>query len=125
VIAIVCDWGGDLSVGPGGDIAVAPVQTEIQQRLVRRLLTNAGDYIWHTDYGAGLGDYVGETYSSNLIEGTISSQLQYESLISVSPPPSIQISQSSAGDFSTTSVTVQYQVVGTFTGTSTVLGLTS
>jgi len=125
VIAIICDWGGDLSIGPGGDIAVAPIQTEIQQRLVRRLLTSAGDYIWHTVYGAGLGNYVGETYSPNLIDGTILSQLQFESLISVSPPPSVQVSQSLVGAFSTTSVTVQYQVVGTFTGTSTVLGLTS
>jgi hypothetical protein len=39
MIAVVCDWGGDLSVGSGGDIAVAPVQIEIQQRLIRRLLT--------------------------------------------------------------------------------------
>jgi hypothetical protein len=123
LIAIVCDWGGDLSVGPSGDIAVAPVQTEIQQRLVRRLLTSSGDYIWHTDYGAGLGKYVGETYVPNLIEGTILNQLQYEKLIAISPSPSVQINQSLAGDFSTISVTVQYQVTGTFTATSIVLGL--
>ena len=53
--ALFCPWGGDLSVGPGGDISVAPVEAEVEQRIIRRLLTNTGDYIWHISYGAGLG----------------------------------------------------------------------
>ena len=71
MIALVCEWGGDLSVGPTGDIGVAPVQTEVQQRIIRRLLTNAGDYIWHINFGGGLGSYIGKPYSSALIEGTV------------------------------------------------------
>jgi hypothetical protein len=123
MIALVCDWGGDLSVGPSGDIAVSPIQLETQQRIVRRLLTNPGNYIWHTSYGAGLGGYVGVPYSSNTIENTILDQLLNEHLVVTSPPPSVEISQSSGGVFSTTSVTIQYQVVGMFTGSSVTLGL--
>ena len=121
MIAVVCDWGGDISVGAGGDIAVAPVQIEIQQRLIRRLLTNPGEYIWHTEYGAGLGTFVGEPCSPGLIESTILNQLQHEALVAMSPSPTVQTDQSLAGSFSTTSVTIQYQITGTSTGMSVVL----
>jgi hypothetical protein len=123
VITIVCNWGADLSVGPNGDINVSPVQANVQQRVVRRLLTNPGDYIWHTNYGAGLGGYVGQPYSPSYIEGAILNQLQLESLVAGTPAPTVQINQSSTGPFSTISVNVQYQVAGTSTGNSVVLDL--
>jgi hypothetical protein len=123
MITIVCDWGGDLSVGSGGDINVTPVQANVQQRVVRRLLTNPGGYIWHTDYGAGLGGYVGEPYSPGNIEGVILNQLQLEPLVAATPAPIMQINQSAAGPASTTNVMVQYQIVGTTTGNSVVLDL--
>jgi hypothetical protein len=123
MIAIVCDWGGDLSVGSGGDINATPVQANVQQRVVRRLLTNPGDYIWHTDYGAGLGGYVGKPYSPGNIEGLILNQLQLESLVAATPAPTVEINQSAAGPSSTTSVSVQYQIVGTSTDDAVVLGL--
>jgi hypothetical protein len=113
VIAIVCDWGGDLSIGPSGDIAVAPAHVEINQRIVRRLLTNPGDYIWHTDYGAGLGKYVGEPYSPELVEGTILNQLRYESLIASSPLPLVQTDELLQGTFIGASVTIKFQVADT------------
>jgi hypothetical protein len=123
MIALVCAWGGDLSVGPSGDIAVSPIQLETQQRIVRRLLTNPGSYIWHTDYGAGLGNYVGIPYSSDTIENTILNQLLHEQLVVTAPPPAVQINQPPGGVFSTISVAIQYQVVGTFTGNSVIFGL--
>jgi hypothetical protein len=123
VITIVCDWGADLSVGPSGDINVAPVQTNVQQRLVRRLLTNAGDYIWHTNYGAGLGSYVGQPYSPANIEGAILNQLQLEPLVAATPTPTVQINQSASGPFSSISMSVQYLVAGTSTDDSVVLSV--
>jgi len=125
MIAVVCDWGGDLSVGSSGDIAVAPVQIEVQQRLIRRLLTNPGDYIWHTEYGAGLGTFVGEPCSPGLIESTILNQLQHEALVAMNPSPTVLTDQSLTGSFSTTSVTIQYQITGTSAGMSVVVALGS
>ena len=52
-------WGGDLGAGNTGDIALASGTILGQQRILRRLLTNPGDYIWHTEYGAGLAQFVG------------------------------------------------------------------
>ncbi|MGA3000245.1 MAG: hypothetical protein ABSE20_00825 [Acetobacteraceae bacterium] len=123
MITIVCDWGADLSVGPSGDINVTIVQANVQQRVVRRLLTNPGDYIWHTNYGAGLGGYVGKPYSPGNIDGAILNQLQLEPLVAATPAPTVQINQSTTGPSATISVTVQYQVAGTFAENSVVLGL--
>jgi phage baseplate assembly protein W len=123
VITIVCDWGGDLTVGPSGDIGVTQVQSNVRQRVIRRLLTNPGDYIWHTDYGAGLGSYVGEPYSPNFIEGAILNQLQLEALVAAIPAPTVRTNQLQSGSFSTSSITVQYQVSGTLADNSVVLGL--
>ena len=121
MIAIISNWGADLSIGPNGDLLVASAEADVQARIVRRLLTNPGDYIWHTDYGAGLGTYVGETYSSRFIEGRINNQLQLESLVETSPAPAIHINQSPS-DSSTTSITIQYQVAGIAYTSSFALG---
>jgi hypothetical protein len=123
LIAVVCGWGGDLCAGPSGDIATAPAPTELQYRIVRRLLTNQGDYIWHSSYGAGLGVFVGDTYSAGTVETTIQNQLQHEALVASSPAPTIQMGQSPTGDFGTKSVMIQYQINGIFTGSSVVLEL--
>jgi hypothetical protein len=123
MIAVVCEWGADLSVGPTGDISVAPVQTEVQKRIVRRLLTNPGDYIWHMDYGAGLGTYVGEPFSSKSIENVILDQIRHEALIAATPSPVVQILGSLAGSLSTRSVSIRYQINDTSTGDSIVVGL--
>jgi phage baseplate assembly protein W len=123
LIALVCDWGGDLSVGPDGDIAAIPVQAEINQRIIRRLLTNPGDYIWHTDYGAGLGQYVGEPYSPGLVQSTIMAQLQNESLVATTPAPVVQALPPTWETFSTASVTINFQVAGTQQPASLALNL--
>ena len=123
MISITCDWGGDLSAGPGGDINATPVQANIHQRLVRRLLTNPGDYIWHTNYGAGLGAYVGRPTSAGRIKSAILNQIQFEPLVAETPAPAVQFNQSATGTFATDAVTVQYQVAGTSAGNSVVLEL--
>jgi hypothetical protein len=112
VIAVVCNWGGDLLVGPTGDIGVAPIQNEAEQRIIRRLLTNPGDYIWHLTYGAGLGAYVGQPYSSKSVESTILTQIQSEPIVVSNPSPLVQIQQSLANSTPATSVTIQYQIAG-------------
>jgi len=113
VIAVVCGWEGDLSVSSTGDIGAAPVLLEAEQRIIRRLLTNPGDYIWHLDYGAGLGSYVGQLYSPKSIESTILIQMQSEPLVATSPSPTVQVAQAQSGSFSTTSASIQYYVLGT------------
>lgn len=122
MITLVCGWGGDLSVGPAGDINVTQVQSDAQNRIIRRLLTSPGDYIWHCDYGAGLGRYVGQPYSSSQISATVRNQLRLEPLVATSPTPSIEVRQSPDNALSTISVSISYQLAGS--GTQDLASLT-
>jgi hypothetical protein len=98
-------FGGDLSIGPTGDVAVADTQALTQQRVLRRLLTNPGDYIWQLTYGAGLGQFVGRPGVSALVSGVIRTQMQLEPQVMQSPAPSVS---ASASDDGTVAVSVNY-----------------
>ena len=122
MMALAAGWGMDLQTGPTGDIAVLTGRTEIQYRMIRRLLTNPGDYIWHAKYGAGLGGYVGRPFSSQLIESTILYHIQHETLIASAPPPKITTDNGLDASFSTASVTIQYHTRDMPDGNAAVIG---
>ncbi len=90
-------FGGDLSIGPTGDLAVTDAQELTQQRVLRRLLTNQGDYIWQLTYGAGLGQFIGRPGVPELISGVIRAQMQLETQVMQSPAPSVSANVSDDG----------------------------
>lgn len=96
---------GDLSVGPTGDLAVVDGVALTQQRVLRRLLTNQGDYIWQLNYGAGLGRFVGKPGAPAEIAGVTRSQLLQEAAVAPSPPPVVT---TVAGDDGTVLATLTY-----------------
>lgn len=81
--------GGDLSVSATGDLLTASDTIEGQQRVLRRLLTNQGDYIWHTKYGAGLPGEVGKVLDVRRVRGIIRSQIFNEAIVQHLPDPNI------------------------------------
>jgi hypothetical protein len=101
-------WETDLSTSATGDLALASGSTLGQQRVLRRLLTNPGDYIWHTDYGAGLGGFVGTPANETQITATIRSQIFREAAVARIPEPAIDVQVSPAGALSTVYVSIQY-----------------
>lgn len=84
-------FGGDLAFGNGGDLAVAEGQALTEQRVLRRLLTNPGDYIWQLSYGAGLGRFVGAAGPAGTVAGLARAQLGNEARVAASPPPQIAV----------------------------------
>ena len=123
MMALASGWGTDLLVGPGGDIAVVPARAEVQYRIIRRLLTNPGDYIWHSGYGAGLGGYVVQPFSPQLVESTILYHLEQEPFILLTPAPKISASDGLDVSFSSVSVTIQYHTRDMPESTAMVIGL--
>ena len=85
------EWGCDLSVGANGDLLLSEGTNRVNQRLVRRLLTNPGDYIWNLSYGAGLALSVGEPAEVSKIEAIIRRQIELEPAIPTSPAPTITV----------------------------------
>ncbi len=90
-------FGTDLAASSTGDLAVATGTTLGQQRVLKRLLTNPGDYIWNPGYGAGLARFVGQPAEAARIRATIRSQIFKEAAVARTPEPVIDVSFDNAG----------------------------
>ncbi len=105
-------FGGDLGVS-GGDFATVTGTVRGQQRVLRRLLTNPGGYLFHPEYGAGLPTFVGLPLDAKKISAVIRSQLALEVCVAQLPAPLITVSQTS--DPSSFTVGLQYNDADTNT----------
>lgn len=101
-------WGSDLALGPTGDLALVSDQLLGQQRVLRRLLTNPGDYIWQLDYGAGLGRFVGAPASPLHVRAVVRGQIFKETAVAPFPEPVIDVVPMPAGDSTTLYINVRY-----------------
>ncbi|MCB8880419.1 hypothetical protein ACELLULO517_09260 [Acidisoma cellulosilytica] len=97
-------FGGDLAVAAHGDLAALSGSALGQQRVLRRLLTNAGDYIWQLNYGAGLPTMIGTPAQAASIAGLVKSQIFLEGAVARSPAPAVTVETSG----SIVSLTISY-----------------
>ncbi len=109
-------WGGDLSAGNTGDLSLSSGVVLGQQRVLRRLLTNPGDYLWDLSYGAGLGQFVGVPTNTAAIKSAIRSQIFREASVARLPEPVIDIQSSPGG-----SVYVQIRYIDATDGRTQIL----
>lgn len=101
-------WGSDLVVGSSGDIASVSGPLLGQQRVLRRLLTNPGDYIWQYDYGAGLARFIGQPTNPLQIKAVIRSQIFREAAVAKRPEPTIDVQVAPGGAADTVYIYVRY-----------------
>jgi hypothetical protein len=101
-------WGSDLALGPTGDIASVSGQLLGQQRVLRRLLTSPGDYIWQLDYGAGLARFIGQPVNPLQIRAVVRSQIFKEAAVARQPEPVIDVQVSPGGAAGTVYVYIRY-----------------
>ena len=94
--------GQDLQLGSTGDLAVVDGDAETQQRILHRLLTSAGTYIWQLPYGAGLPGLVGSVASQQQITAIIRAQMAYEPSVAPSPEPQVTLASGAIGEISAT-----------------------
>jgi len=100
-------WGADLAAGNTGDLATVSGITRSQQRILRRLLTNPGDYLFQPDYGAGLPGYVGQSLDVPKLTALIRSQILMEDAVAHDPAPQITVGKVNA-DLTAISVRIAY-----------------
>jgi hypothetical protein len=101
-------WGTDLTIGSTGDIGIATGPLLGQQRLLRRLLTNPGDYIWQLGYGAGLARFIGQPVNPLQITAVIRSQIFKEASVARQPEPLIDVQIAPGGTSGTVYVYIRY-----------------
>lgn len=100
---LYCEWGGDLTVTPSGDIQSAVGWDEVRQRVIRRLITNPAqqlpdgtqtqpDDIFATDFGIGAGALVDQGFSDDFLaemERRIALAVLDDAAVDTSVPPNI------------------------------------
>jgi phage baseplate assembly protein W len=101
-------WGSDLTISSTGDIGTVAGPLLGQQRVLRRLLTNPGDYIWQLDYGAGLARFIGQPINPLQIRAVIRSQIFKEATVARQPEPVIDVQVAPGGASGTVYVYIRY-----------------
>ncbi len=84
-------FSNDLNISNTGDLATVTGITRGQQRILRRLLTNQGAYIFQANYGAGLPQFIGQVLNVPQITALIRSQIFLEDCVAKNPAPQITI----------------------------------
>ena len=85
-------FSADVNSSGTGDLSIVDGTTMTEQRLIRRLLTNPGDYTYHPDYGIGAARYVGATVADlNALKALILSQVLQEPGVSAVPAPVVTL----------------------------------
>ena len=101
--------GDDLVISATGDLQTVDNAKKGQQRILRRLLTNPiqydargnaiaeADYIFHPNYGAGLGSFIGKTLNMSEIRAVIRGQILLEDAVAKVPEPVIILKEIPSG----------------------------
>lgn len=97
-------FGGDLNPSATGDLQPVSDTVKGQQRILRRLLTNPGEYIWHPEYGAGLPNYVGSVIDVRQMRALIRGQILLEDAVAKTPEPVIDVQPIAGG----MTISIQY-----------------
>ena len=113
-------FGADLQVSPTGDLEAVSGTMLGQQRVLRRLLTNPGDYLWQLDYGAGLAQFVGQPGRVGQIRAVIRSQVFKEAVVARTPEPLIDVQFDDTG-----TVYVQIRYADAATGQTQLLSFSA
>ena len=108
MVDVFHQWGSDLAISATGDIGAISGAILGQQRVLRRLLTNPGDYIWQLDYGAGLGRFIGQPINPLQIQAVIRSQIFKEAAVARQPEPIIDVEVAPGGSTGTVYVYIRY-----------------
>ena len=92
--------GDDIQLDSTNDLLFVHDTTETNQRIMRRLFTNKGTYIWNSKFGASIPWKVGESLSLEVykdIVNQVTASVLEDDDVAKSPPPEINIKTTSNG----------------------------
>jgi hypothetical protein len=90
-------FGSDLTVSATGSIALSSGTQLGEERVIRRLMTNPGAYIWQLAYGAGLPGFIGSPAPAARIAAVARTQMFLEAIVSRTPAPSVDVASDNNG----------------------------
>lgn len=107
-------WGSDLVLSGSGDLSRVDTAERSRERVLRRLLTNPGDYTYHPEYGGGLPAKIGSKLNAAEIAAIVRRQMRLEASVSQDPQPQIVVTEIVGG----VSVSIRYAVLPDLTPAS-------
>lgn len=90
-------WSTDLRWNDALDLSTVDGTEQGQQRILRRLLTVPGTYIWHPEYGAGLQTWIGRNTDIPKIKALVRGQILLEPAVARIPEPQIDVEENPDG----------------------------
>lgn len=90
-------FGGDVASSVTGDLQLVDGTEAGQQRILRRLLTAVDGYIWHLNYGGGLGEKIGNNADIPAIQALIQGQMNLEGCAAQDPAPVVTVTPIQGG----------------------------
>lgn len=91
------DWGGDVFASPSGDLQQVSRVEKSKERVIRRLLTNPGEMLFHPEYGGGIPRRVGTIVNAAEITAMIRTQMTLEASVAQTPAPVIVVTPTMDG----------------------------
>jgi len=91
-------FGQDWVVSASGDLLMTQnSQDETTQRVLRRLFTNPGAYVWNLSYGAGLPAQIGQPTQPGTLKAVTLQQMQLEAGVAQTPAPTVAVTSNALG----------------------------
>lgn len=113
--------GVDLAIASTGDLLATDGDGAVRQRVLHRLLTNPGGYVWAPSYGGGLPQFVGRTLDAAALQAVVRNQMLLETAVARQPLPVVSVAVAADGTVSAT-ITYGDAASGTVQQPSVVLG---
>lgn len=92
-------FGNDLSLSATGDLSTAIDPIVTTQRIIRRILTAPGGYIWNPKYGGGLPSQIGSPTNLIAVQNAIRAQIFQEASVAKLPDPTVALTGNPNGTF--------------------------
>lgn len=108
-------WGQDTQFSASGDDLTVDGALELEQRILRGLLTNPLDDPFNPSYGAGLGRYIGQALTPERyaeIQSAILQVVLTEPAVQKVPAPVITLQADQAGGFLSATISYVYAPTG-------------
>lgn len=99
------DQGSDIKYDVTNSILTVDGTDKTEQRIMRRLMTNPGDYFWHPKFGVGLPARVGTNLTSPIISAMRAdciSQIAQTDGVAAFPAPTVAIQQTGINEITVT-----------------------
>lgn len=108
-------WGQDTQFSASGDDLTVDGALELEQRILRGLLTNPLDDPFNPSYGAGLGRYIGQALTPERyaeIQSAILQVVLTEPAVQKLPAPVVALQADQGGGFLSATISYAYAPTG-------------